>query len=416
MRSGWIAIVAVALTACGTIAQQPLTSPVAQGNTSSPAATGPLFIPSETVASPGPAAPPPMGRWETLPRMSVPRIAFTATLLRDGRVLIAGGRTQRFADSSDGTPTTSVDIFDPATRRFLPAASLGTARAGHTATLLPSGQVLVAGGDPRGTAEIYDPAFDTWTLTSPMHDRRYDHAAALLPGGRVLVTGGAPSPPVGISARGAAPATLPSEIYDPAAGTWTVAATPAFDRPEYPTATVLKDGRVLVVGGQYMYNSPDESRETSEIYDSQSNTWSPTAIETRAGARQYHTATRLPSGEVLVAGGIQDSHTNAWAVLYNPISDSWTQVPNMTVARCGQGAQLLATGKVLLFGSGCWSDMSATAEEFDPVSYRWFPVASLAGPRGDIVPVGLTDGEVLALGGGMPVNTPTWTAEIFQPA
>jgi hypothetical protein len=335
--------------------------------------------------------------------------------MNDGRVLIAGGRTQRFADSSDGTPTTSVEIFDPATRKFAPAASLGTARDGHTATLLRSGKVLVAGGDPTGTAEIYDPVSDTWTLTARMKNRRYDAAAVLIGGGRVLVTGGAASPPVGISPRGSAPATLPAENYDPAADAWGVAATPAFDRPEYPTATLLKDGRVLVVGGQYMYGSTDESSETSEIYNPASNSWFATTPEVRTGARQYHTATLLPSGDVLVAGGMQDGHTTAWAVLYHPISNSWTQLPNMNVARCGHGAQLLASGEVLLFGSDCWLDVSATSEEFDPASNRWFPVASLAAARGDIVSIRLADGEVLALGGGMPINTPTSVAEIFRP-
>jgi len=411
MSKGWIAIVAIVLTACGTVAQQPAASPAAQPNPVSPISVAP-----EGVASQVPATPPPPGRWVALPRMSVPRIGFSATLLYDGRVLIVGGRTQRFADSPDGTPTASVDVFDPANRSFKSAASLGTGRDGHTATLLPSGKVLVAGGDPGGTAEIYDPAFDSWTLTAPMNSRRYDHAAVLIPGGRVLITGGTATQTVGISPHGAAPATLPAEIYDPASDSWTVAATPAFDRPEYPTATALRDGRVLVVGGQNMYGSTDESRERSEVYNPLSNTWSETAVETRAGARQYHTATLLQDGEVLVAGGIRDGRSNAWAVVYNPVSNSWTRVANMNVARCGHGAQLLAGGKVLLFGSGCWSDMSATAEEFDPTSNHWFEVASLANPRGDIVSVRLAGGEVLALGGGMPVNTPTWVAEIFEPA
>src|SRR5260370_11472199 len=107
-----------------------------------------------------------------------------------------------------------------------------------------------------------------------------------------------------------------------------------------------------------MYASRDESNEMSEIYAPASNRWSPTTPEVRTGARQYHTATLLPSGNVLVAGGVQDGHTTAWAAVYNPVANSWTQLPNMNVARCGHGAQLLATGEVLLFGAGCWLDMS----------------------------------------------------------
>ncbi|HSS62078.1 MAG TPA: kelch repeat-containing protein [Candidatus Limnocylindrales bacterium] len=372
------------------------------------------MAPAEGVATPGFPSPPNQGQWSSLPPMSVPRLAFTATLLLDGRVLIAGGRTRPFADSPDGSPTSAVEIFDPATRTFSRVPSLGTPRDGHTTTLLPSGKVLVAGGDPIGTAEIYDPVSNTWSLTARMKSRRFDHAAALISGGRVLVTGGGSAPPVGISARGSQRAQLPAEIYDPAADTWTVAATPILDRPEYPTATALRDLRVLVVGGQYLYNSPDEATETAEVYDPRTNRWSATTPETRTGARQYHTATLLPTGNVLVAGGWQDGREIAWSVLYNPITNSWTQLPNMNDTRCGHGAQMLQTGLVIVMGSGCWSGMTASAEEFDPISNRWYPVAGLAHPRGKLEAVALRDGEVLALGGGMPTNFPTAVAEVFS--
>jgi len=346
--------------------------------------------------------------------MSVPRTAFTATLLRDFRVLVVGGRTRRFADSPDGNPTAGVELFDPVSKRFSRAASLGTARSGHTATLLASGKVLVAGGNAGGTAEIYDAASNSWTVAAPLKYHRYDHAAVLIAGGKVLVTGGNPYPLIGIGPHGSAPAQFPAEVYDPASDVWSVTAKPAFDRPEYPTATLLRDGRVVVVGGQYMYNSLDEASETSEIYDPISNTWSATTPETRAGARQYHTATLLADGRVLVAGGFRDGKPIAWSGLYDPTSNSWITVANMNEPRCAQAAQPLATGRVLVVGSGCWSDMSAGAEEFDPASNRWYPVASLANPRGQIVAVRLGDGRVLALGGGLPVNSPTAVVEIFQ--
>jgi hypothetical protein len=352
--------------------------------------------------------------------MSVPRLDFTATLLLDSRVLVVGGRTQPLAYAPGGAPTSRVEIFDPATKRFSPAASLGVARSGHTATLLPSGKVLVAGGDGGGlgTAEIYDPASGQWSLTAPMNFRRTDHAAALLASGKVLVTGGATMTYMGISQGGSAPARLPAELYDPSLDAWTVAATPIFDRPVKPTATVLRDGRVLVVGGQYMWNSPDEAREKSEIYEPTSDKWVASTPEVRTGARQYQSATMLADGRVLVAGGMRDLQGTGLATLYDPRSNSWTQLPNMLANRYGQGAALLPSGWVLVVGGDSGSNdqyLTAGAEEFDPASNRWFVVAGLAESRGSIQAVGFSDGEVLAVGGDAPAGAPTAAAELFIP-
>src|SRR5260370_37930714 len=182
MTRDWTAIAVLVLAACGTTVQQPAVSPLAQSSLAAPPP------PPEAIATSSFAVPPNPGLWEALPPMSVPRIGFTATLMSDGRVLIAGGRTQRFADSMDGTPISIVEIFDPTSRTFSRAPSLGTARDGHTATLLLSGRVLVAGGDPLGTAEIYDPISNTWTLTAHMKYRQFDHAPALIAARQVLVT------------------------------------------------------------------------------------------------------------------------------------------------------------------------------------------------------------------------------------
>ena len=404
----------VILSACGTA---PLT-PVAQTSPTAGATVSPSPSPfaTEAVATPGIANPPPPGRWVSLPSMSVPRLGFTATVMLDGRVLVVGGRTKSLAVSPDGAPTSVVEEYDAATKRFTRVASLGIPRAGHSATLLPSGRVLVAGGDPTGTAEIYDPSANTWTLAAPMPQVRYDHAAALIAGGRVFVTGGASAPPMGIGPHGAQPAQLPAAIYDPASDSWKVAATPRYDRPVYPTATLLGNGRVLVVGGQYMYSSVDQRTETSELYDPAGNAWSAVPPETRTFARQYHSATLLRDGRVLVAGGLLNDGSVAVVVVYDPVANGWTVEPNMIEGRCGHAAALLATGRVLTFGSGCWIDSSASAEEFDPTTNRWYAVASLAAPRGDIQPAVLLDGDVLALGGGMPTNVPTAAAELFVPA
>jgi hypothetical protein len=419
MRRALTALLVLVVVSCGA-PPHPTGSPLAVQTSSTPLSTpsSSAPIPPEAVAPPGVATPPPAGRWELLPPMSVARLDFTATLMTEGRVLIVGGRTQPFAYAPSGSPTAQVEIFDPATKRFSAAASLGVARSGHTATLLPSGKVLVAGGDGGGlgTAEIYDPSSGGWTATAPMNYRRTDHAAALIAFGKVLVTGGSASTYIGISPGGSAAAKLPAEIYDPSADQWSTVATPAFDRPVRPTATVLRDGRVLVVGGQYMWNSPDEAKESSEIYDPIFNTWTATTPEVRTGARQFHTATLLSSGRVLVAGGMRDLHATGFAVVYDPASDSWTQLPNMNGNRCGQGAQLLSSGRVLVVGGGCgWPDQAGSAEELDPAANRWFSVATLQNPRGSIQLIALANGDVLAAGGMQPAGAPTPIAELFTP-
>jgi N-acetylneuraminic acid mutarotase len=378
----------------------------------------PLPTPTPRTVSPLPATAPPQGRWQQLPPMATPRKDFTATVLTDGQVLIAGG--QYSSGANGGQATAQVEIFNPSTGKLAPAAQMGVARAGQTATLLPDGRVLVAGGYTQlgsqalASAEIYDPATGAWSSTGSLNAGRTQHAAVLLASGQVLVVGGGAYPATGISPHGSSPAMLAAETFNPASGTWATVAMPALDRPVHPTATLLANGRVLVVGGQYMWNSPDESQERSELYDPGSNTWSAVPPDTRSGARQFQSATLLPSGQVLVAGGMHDLTPIGSASLYDPTTNSWAELPNMSENRCGQGAVLLSTGRVLLVGSGCWDQQSAGVEEYDPASYRWFRVAPLSAPRGFVVAVAAGADRVIALGGTAPAGAPTGAVELFS--
>ncbi|MFO0984158.1 MAG: kelch repeat-containing protein [Planctomycetota bacterium] len=159
--------------------------------------------------------------WSMTPPMSVPRSGHTATLLASGRVLVAGGYDQMPCYPSCGVPVhDTAEVYDPATSSWTPTGDLMGARGGHTATLLPSGKVLLAGGFDSAvalaTAEIYDPATGTFTPTGAMLSARYAHTATLLANGRVLVAGGFPSndaPPYHALAS--------AEVYDPQSGTWT---------------------------------------------------------------------------------------------------------------------------------------------------------------------------------------------------
>jgi len=172
--------------------------------------------------------------------------------------------------------------------------SLNDARASHTATLLPNGMVLVAGGrfllpccNVLASAELYDPTRGTWTATGSLNTGRAYHTATLLPNGMVLVAGGIDSS-FNISAS--------AELYDPANGTWTATGSLNAARRSH-TATLLQNGKVLVAGG-YGSNGIFPS---AELYDPASGTW--IATDSLNTARWVHTATLLQNGMVLVAGG-----------------------------------------------------------------------------------------------------------------
>jgi hypothetical protein len=145
-------------------------------STSEPVATAEVYDPAT-------------GAFTMTGAMATARERHTATLLADGRVLIAGGTTS--AGTADSSPTATVEIYDPSTGSFSVTGSMAEARTFHTATLLPSGQVLVAGGgDENSTAEVYDPAIGDFTITGGMEIGRSGHTATLLPNGTVLMTGG----------------------------------------------------------------------------------------------------------------------------------------------------------------------------------------------------------------------------------
>jgi hypothetical protein len=194
------------------------------------------------------------GQWRLIAPMSSGRTGHTATLLQDGRVLVVGGLAVVVAgNTADLEATASAEIFDPRDDSFTPAAPLATGRMLHTATLLADGRVLVAGGftgnfsGAATTAELFDPATGVFSPIAAATAPRAGHAALLLGDGRVLLAGG--SDP-------ADPASLPlsaTEIFDPASGQlspgppWTAAFANA-------TFTLLDNGKVLFFGGE----TPDE--------------------------------------------------------------------------------------------------------------------------------------------------------------
>ena len=270
---------------------------------------------------------PATGTWTPTGSMVEGRGYHTATLLPDGRVLVTGGRSN---NSSTGHALSSAELFDPVTGTWTPTASMSRGRAYHTATLLPDGRVLVAGAgidgvrvDVADTAELYDPATGTWTPTGSMTVPRAGQAAVLLTTGEVLVAGGNDSTN-GAFQAGSGTALSSAELYEPATGLWT--ATGDMHRPHaLATATVLADGQVLVAGGRVGgqgASSGTSSYDTgggsviAELYDAATGAWTETAQ--LGQRRELQVAVGLPDGRVVIAGGLTAGRALASTEVYDP--------------------------------------------------------------------------------------------------
>ncbi|MFY9805298.1 MAG: kelch repeat-containing protein [Candidatus Acidiferrales bacterium] len=277
----------------------------------------------------------------------------TATLLQNGQVLLAGGFLNNFWDYGPSTSNNGAALYDPVAGVFNPAGNMTANRGGHTATLLGNGKVLIAGGadqDPTGTglatAELYDPGANAFTQTGNMTVGRYLDTATLLQNGKVLIVGGA--------ATSTADPVASAELYDPATGTFTTTGAMAAGREQH-TATLLSDGRVLIAGGLISTGMGDlQPTATAEVYDPTTGTFSTTG--TMAEARSLHTATLLPSGKVLVAGGGVENST---AELYDPAAGTFSITGGMEIGRSGHTATLLPNGSVLVAGGGIFLGLAS---------------------------------------------------------
>ena len=223
-------------------------------------------------------------------------------MLQSGKVLVIGG-------DSVGN---GAELYDPATGTWSLTGNLNVARRVFTATLLRNGKVIVAGGsdDTRtnalSSAELYDPATGIWSITGNLITARGDHTANLLPNGKVLVVGGFVDYQSG-------QVTHSAELYDPTVGTWSNTGQLSRARTVH-TATVLMTGKVLVAGGFFIDGSPNIT-DSCELYDPATGTWSNTS--SLHIARRFHAATLLLNGKVLAAGGQGFNASNS-AELYDP--------------------------------------------------------------------------------------------------
>ncbi len=276
------------------------------------------------------------GSWSATGSMTEARFHHTATLLANDKVLVLGGTNSVI----DGAPSATAELYDPDTGSWTAIGKPSEPRIGHTATLLLDGTVLVAG---ESSAEVYHPATGSWTGAKGMFEAGASHSATLLPDGRVLVVGG---PAMAMAA----------ELYDAKSGRRTVTERMVAARDD-PVATLLPDGTVLVAGGRRI-DHPEDAHESAEIFDPDTGSWTPT--EDMTSARLYHTATRLPDGTVLVAGGYTDRGGEmASAELYDHADGSWTATASMVAPLFNHTATLLPDGTVLVVGDSHGPQASA---------------------------------------------------------
>jgi hypothetical protein len=341
----------------------------------------------------------PIGVWVPGPPMADARDSHTATLLKDGRVLMVSAQAE---------------AYDPVANRWLAAGTPPITLTSKTATLLDDGRVLVVGGIDRTTgrsvpnAELYHPGTNTWAAAASMAGRRYDHTATRLRDGRVLIVGGTRSTLVLDSV----------EIYDPRTNAWSAGASLLAPRSEH-IATLLQDGRVLVAGGN---GDTGQVLTTADLYDPASNKWTPTGQ--MAVARHFFSATLLNDGAVLVAGGFPHPEQvgQVIAELFHPATETWSPAGSPTqpaVVGDGFALTLLRDGRVLICGGESHTNLAIRltgGSIYDPRLNSWSPASDMTRGRVAHSASLLTNGRVLVAGGrGNYVNgTPMDSTEFFD--
>jgi hypothetical protein len=317
---------------------------------------------------------------------------FTATLLQNGNVLFAGGLV-------GGAVTSAAEIYDPSTGTFAATGNLNIPRDYPSAALLPNGQVLIVGGNSTlsrpAAAELYDPGSGTFSLTSNLSETRVSPAATALPNGMVLIAGGG-----SIEALGSV------ETYDPSSGVFTSKSVFLNVPRTGHSTTQLADGRLLLVGGQDAYRNVTSS---AEIYDPATGKFSLTGSLIQG--RFAHTATLLGNGNVLIVGGFGSTGATSpvtVAELYNSVSGTFSPTSSPNVARAYHTATLLPNGLVLIAG-GLLATQQATAsvELYNPVAETFTLAGNMDAPRFNHTATLLNDGQVLIAEGITVAGNPS---------
>ena len=358
-----------------------------------PSATGsPTASASPTVSTTASSA---RGTWSTAGTMKTARDYHTATLLRNGKVLVAGG----YSGPLGTIVLASTELYDPATNHWSEAAPMLVPHASHTAALLPDGKVLVASGRSTGgdtaAAEIYDPANNVWSKAGNLAAARTSATAIVLTTGKVLVIGGN-----GTANPGA-------ELYDPRTNSWSQ--LPNTTTHQVNVASALSNGKVLVLGGDYW-----------ATYDPKSNAWSSIGPPPVPMA----TAVQLGNGKVLFVRPVGLGSDTKLTELYDPVNNTWSAAARMEINGIWGTATALPFGRALVAGApvngvviGCAPGASCpNAEIYDATRDSWTVTGGMATSRGEHTATPLPNGKVLITGGFVPPDPDmTATAEIYDP-
>lgn len=328
----------------------------------------------------------------------------TASLLNDGRVLIIGGAVGGW----QGPSLVSTEIYDPVSQSWQVGPTLNSPRQAHTATTLQDGRIFVTGGTQPGpiwqdSTEMLDPEQRRWRTMAPLAFPRSMHSATLLPSGQVLVLGG-----------WTGTVTLDhAEIYDPSTNVWRPSGSMLEARQDH-SATLLDDGRILIVGG-YREIIGDKWLDTAEIYDPASGTSTPTVPLYCHGTS--HEAVVLADGRVLVMGGACGGGRPgivAQAEIFDPLTNSWQAVSSMAQARFGLSATRLSDGTVLAIGGGDGLLPLASVEKFDPITQSWSTHSPLNMARVAHTATLLPNGRLLVAGGWAGDTTTLRSVELLN--
>jgi hypothetical protein len=378
--------------------------------------------------------------WSTVAPMAEPRAAATATLLKDGEVLVAGGYNGFTEDVGGGTTWQALaELFDPATRSWRSATPMLVPRVEPRAALLGDGRVLVLGVDSATScceatvgAETFDPETDSWSTAVAPAEMRDVETLTALPDGRVLAVGH-----FGSSGGYWATWTLGAALYDPLSGTWSRIQSPLVKRDYGATATLLGTGQVLLAGGYQ--DEPAEELPvhnnytvfvSAETYDPTSGAWTPVAPMLHPRTQQA--ATAMVDGSALVAGGEEalispgsqtESDVQSSAETFDPYNGTWQPLPPMSFERAYAEAATLSNGSVIVAGGGECSTApgynacinygnspytspccaASTAEIYEPATEHW----TVTGPvlAGDQTALAAFGNEALLAGGDLPLNS-----------
>ena len=350
----------------------------------------------------------------------------TATLLLDGRVLIVGNAA------------TSPEIYDPKTGKFTTTGPAAVNVNMAPATRLADGRVLFAGGSDGtktvATAQIYDPTTGKFAATGSLNTSRMGHTATLLADGRVLIAGGSTIDGTGMvqaeamayhpgaAGPGSGPVTMTgpamlasAEIYDPKTGKFSVTNSMTTGR-EAASATLLTDGRVLIVGGG---NEGSAAVGSAEIYDPKTGKFGRTGALLTAG--YGFSSTLLTDGRVLISAGNDGNGPIHSLEIYDPKTGRFSAAGSVGPSFGYYSTALLVDGRVLISGgfdiaAGKTAGYLASCALYDPATGKLTPTGSMATGRLAHSATTLLDGRVLVaggVGGGDPGNLAS--AELYQP-